>query len=52
MIKYVILDVEGEGANRSEAIEAAWVEGIRQAVGSFVDAKTELNDDQLTERIV
>ncbi len=50
--KYVILDVEGEGANRSEAIEAAWVEGIRQAVGSFVDAKTELNDDQLTERIV
>ena len=50
--KYVILDVEGEGRNRSEAIEAAWVEGIRQAVGSFVDAKTELNDDQLTERIV
>ena len=50
--KYVILDVEGEGANRNEAIEAAWVEGIRQAVGSFVDAKTELNDDQLTERIV
>ena len=50
--KYVILDIEGEGKNRSEAIEAAWVEGIRQAVGSFVDAKTELNDDQLTERIV
>ncbi|MBR0186282.1 MAG: PDZ domain-containing protein [Synergistaceae bacterium] len=50
--EYVILDVEAEGKNRSEAIEAAWVEGIRQAVGSFVDAKTELNDDQLTERII
>ena len=50
--KYVILDVEGEGANRNEAIEAAWLEGIRQAAGSFIDSKTELNDDKLTERII
>ena len=50
--KYIVLDVEGEGANRNEAIEAAWLDGIRQAVGSFIDAKTELNNDQLTERII
>ncbi|MBQ9566161.1 MAG: hypothetical protein IJU98_11305 [Synergistaceae bacterium] len=50
--QYIVLDVEGQGRNRSAAIEDAWMEGIRQAVGSFIDAKTELNDDQLTERII
>ena len=49
---YIVLDVEGEGANRNEAIESAWLSGIREAVGSFIDSKTELNNDQLTERIV
>ena len=50
--KYVILDVEGEGANRASAMDSAWLEGIRQAAGSFIDSKTELNDDKLTERII
>jgi len=50
--KYIVLDVDGEGANRNEAIESAWLTGIRQAVGSFIDAKTELNNEQLTERII
>ena len=38
--QYIVLDVEGQGRNRSAAIEDAWMEGIRQAVGSFIDAKT------------
>lgn len=50
--KYIVLDVDGEGKDRNSAIEAAWLTGIRQAVGSFIDAKTELNNDQLTERII
>ena len=50
--KYVILDVEGEGADRASAMDSAWLEGIRQAAGSFIDSKTELNDDKLTERII
>ena len=50
--KYIVLDVEGEGRDRNSAIESAWLSGIRQAVGSFIDAKTELNNDQLTERII
>lgn len=50
--QYVIVDVKGIGSNRSSAIENAWLEGIRQAVGSFIDAKTELNNDQLAERII
>lgn len=50
--KYIVLDVEGEGRDRNSAIESAWLTGIRQAVGSFIDAKTELTNDQLTERII
>ena len=33
-------------------MDSAWLEGIRQAAGSFIDSKTELNDDKLTERII
>lgn len=50
--KYVVLDVESEGATRNEAVEAGWPEGIRTAVGSYIDAKQEINNDQLTERII
>ena len=50
--KYVVLDVESEGSNRNEAIERGWVAGIREAVGSFIDSKVELNDDKLSERII
>lgn len=50
--QYVILDVEGIGIDRASAMDSAWLEGIRQAAGSFIDAKTELNDEQITERII
>ena len=51
--KYIVLEnIDGEGRTRDEAIQAAWLEGIRQAVGSYIDSKTELNNDQLTERII
>lgn len=50
--QYVILDVEGIGQDRSSAIENAWLEGITQAVGSFIDAKTELNNDKIAEKII
>jgi len=50
--QYVILDVEGIGNDRASAMDSAWLEGIRQAAGSFIDSKTELNNDQITERII
>ena len=51
--RYVVLEnIEGEGRNREEAIQSAWLTGIREAVGSFIDSRTELNNDQLTERII
>ena len=42
--QYVILDVEGIGNDRASAMDSAWLEGIRQAAGSFIDSKTELNN--------
>ena len=50
--QYVILDVEGIGNDRASAMDSAWLEGIRQAAGSFIDSKTELNNEQITERII
>ena len=50
--KYIVVDVEGKGKTRDEAIESAWLAGIRQAVGTFIDSKQELKDDKLTERII
>ncbi len=50
--KYIILEVDGKGKSRSDAVNAAWMEAVRQAVGSVVDAKTELSNEQVTERII
>ena len=48
--KYIVLEnIDGEGRTRDEAIQAAWLEGIHQAVGSYIDSKTELNNDQWSE---
>lgn len=49
---YVVVEVEGIGTDRASAMDSAWLEGIRKAAGSFIDAKIELNNDQLTERII
>ena len=50
--QYVVIDVEGIGNDRASAMDSAWLEGIRQAAGSFIDSKTELNNEQNTERII
>lgn len=50
--KYIVVDIEGQGTDRNSAIESAWLGGLRQAVGAVIDSRTELNNDQLTERII
>ena len=50
--QYVVIDAEGVGTDRASAMNSAWLEGIRQAAGAFIDSKTELNNDQITERII
>ena len=50
--KYTVVTVESQGESRLEAIERGLVEALKLASGSFIDSKTELNDDDLTERII
>ena len=50
--KNIIVDVTSTGENRLAAIEGGLVEALRQASGSFIDSKTELNNEELTERII
>lgn len=48
----VQVEAEGIGATKMEALQAAWMEAVRQGVGLFMAAKTEVLDDDLTEKIV
>ena len=50
--KYMIVEVSGQGENRLAAIEGGLVEALRIASGSFIDSKTEMNNEELTERII
>ena len=50
--KYTVVTVETQGENRLAAIEGGLVEALRLASGSFIDSKSELNNDELTERII
>lgn len=49
---YVTVIAKGEGANRSEALEASWTEAVRIAVGMIISGRTELNNDELNEKII
>ena len=46
------VEAEGTGTSRKEALQAAWFEAVRQGVGLFMTAKTEINNDELIEKIV
>ncbi|MBR2209082.1 MAG: hypothetical protein IJ859_09785, partial [Synergistaceae bacterium] len=48
--KYTVVEVEVKGEDRLEAIENGLIEALRLASGSFIDSKTELNNDELIER--
>ena len=50
--KYTVVTVDGQGENRLAAIEGGLVEALRLASGSFIDSKSELNNEELTERII
>ena len=50
--KYLVVDVDGQGENRLDAIESGLIEALRLASGSFIDSKTEMNNEELNERII
>lgn len=43
---------EGTGQTKTEALKDAWMNAVRQAVGMFMQGKTVVNDDKITEEIV
>ena len=48
----IIVTVEGVGDSRSSALDQAWLEAIRLAVGMMIEARTEIDQDQIAERII
>ena len=45
------VEAMGTGATKFQALEAAWAEAVRNAVGMFTAAKTEMLNDEITEKI-
>ena len=50
--EYFIVETDGIGKNRVEAIEQAWLEAIRSSVGMMVNVTTEINQDEISEKII
>ena len=49
---YITVIAEGKNTDRKLALEAAYVDAVRLAVGAIISAKTELNNDELSEKII
>ena len=50
--KYIVVESNGLGETRLNAVDNALVEALRTASGMFIDSKTELNNDELIENII
>ena len=48
----VQVEAEGSGPTKLDALKQAWMEAVRNAVGMFMTSTTELNNDDITEKIV
>lgn len=44
--------VEGQGESRAAAMDQAWLEAVRLAVGMMIEARTEIDQNQVAERII
>ncbi|MBQ9390236.1 MAG: hypothetical protein IJU07_08690 [Synergistaceae bacterium] len=49
---FVTVVAQGEGASRQAALEQAWTDAVRIAVGMVLSAKSNLNNDELSENII
>lgn len=49
---FILTEAEGKGKSRDEALERAWTEAIRYAVGMMIDAKTEVTQSEISEKII
>ena len=49
---YITVIAEGAAENKQLALESAYIDAVRFAVGAIISAKTELNNDELSENII
>jgi len=50
--KYVTVLAIGQGTDRAKALEQAWIEAVRLAVGTIISSKSELNNDDFAESTI
>lgn len=48
----LLVTVEGMGSSRTDALNQAWLEAVRLAVGMMIEAHTEIDQNQVAERII
>ena len=49
---YIAVTAKGSGTSRAEAVEMAWMEAVRLAVGVVITSKTEVTNEEISERII
>ncbi|GHS99446.1 hypothetical protein AGMMS50276_23080 [Synergistales bacterium] len=49
---YVTVVAIGQGTDRAKALEQAWIDAVRLAVGSTISSKSELNNDEFAENTI
>ena len=49
---FVTVVARGEGTTRQEALEQAWTDAVRIAVGMVLSSKSNLDNDELSENII
>ncbi|MDR1082127.1 MAG: hypothetical protein LBQ79_14515 [Deltaproteobacteria bacterium] len=50
--KYVTVQSEGIGTTKLEAMNAAWIEAVRSAIGMYLSISTEVLNDEIYENLV
>jgi hypothetical protein len=50
--KYVTVEAEGSGATKLEALNSAWSEAVKKAIGLYMVSKTSLIDEDIEEKIL
>jgi hypothetical protein len=49
---FVIVVATGQGTDRTSALERAWIDAVRLAVGAIISSKSELNNDDFAENTI
>ncbi|MDR0620866.1 MAG: hypothetical protein LBJ61_03195 [Deltaproteobacteria bacterium] len=50
--KFIEIIAEGTGSTKIEALNMAWSEAVKQGIGMFLVAKTQVMDETVTEQII